>query len=91
MDTVTAYPVLKAMEEASELAELGNLDSFVPNQDIKKLFASPDVDREKILELKSTIENSIASGKPDFKIRIVDRFGRALTDDQLSSWFGEDD
>jgi hypothetical protein len=88
MDTVTAYPILRAMEEAIELGAPSQHD-FVPTKDIKELFDDPDVDRKKLAELKAAIEASKAFNRPGLKIQIVDRFGRVLTEDQLASWVGD--
>jgi hypothetical protein len=91
MDTTTAYPVLKILEEAQNLNDAVAINEFVPTDEIKALLKKPDVKRDRILEMQAAVERTLASGQPEIKIRVVDQFGRVMTTKELEEWIEEQD
>src|ERR1700738_4965695 len=79
MDTTTAFPLLKILEEALNFGEPIKPDAFVPSKEIVELMADPNVKRVKLLEIRAAIEQAQELGQPGFKVNVADRFGRAMT------------
>jgi hypothetical protein len=91
MDSTTALPLLKMLEEAVNLKAPVKPHAFVPSKEIVELMAGPSVNRVKILEIRAAIEQALESGRPGFKVNVADRFGRAMTKNELETWLEENE
>jgi hypothetical protein len=89
MDCATALPMLAILKEAEELKEPIKPETFVPSKEIKELLADPDVKVDRIFEIRVALLQALESGQPNMKVHVVDRFGRAMTKNEMEAWIEE--
>ncbi len=89
MSYVTALPFLKLMIEVFTHEGPIEPGTLMPSEDVKQLMANPQVERSKVLEMGAAIKEIKEAGEQGLAkidVRVVDRFGRALTVDEMNDW-----